>query len=162
MPASPEVGDGLGDIGIVEVFEELKAEHIAQTARHVGVAREVEIDLEGIGGDADPCSEHAVLVGMPEHRGGERAHLVGDEHLLSQTDAEQLHALCEAVEGLFAVVELIGYVAVADDGTRDQLRKQRDVGAEVDEALRDGRVVAVDVDDVGHRLEGVERDADGQ
>ncbi len=54
MPASPEFGDALGNIRIVEVLEELKAQHISQSARHVGVAGEVEIDLEGIGDDAHP------------------------------------------------------------------------------------------------------------
>ncbi len=54
MPSAPELGDTLTDIGIVEVLEELKAEHVAQTARHIRVAGKVKVDLEGISDDADP------------------------------------------------------------------------------------------------------------
>ena len=162
MPSAPEVGDRGGDVGIIEVLEELKAEHIAQTASHIGVAGEVEVDLEGVRQNTHPGSEHAVFVGIAEHRGGQRAHLVGDEHLLAQAHAEQLDALGKAVERLAAVVELIGYVAVADDRSGDKLREQRHIGSETDKALGNRRVVAVYVDNIAHRLEGVEADTDRQ
>ena len=135
MPTPPEVGDGGRNIGIIEILEELKAEHIAQTASHIGIAREVEVNLEGIAEDSDPCAENAVFLRIRKHGCRERAHLVCDEHLFAQSDTKQLYALCKAVEGFAAVLKLIGYVAVADDGSRDELRKQRDVGSEVDEAL---------------------------
>ena len=68
MPSTPEVGDRLGAVGRVEVAQELEAEHQSEADRHVGVAREIEIDLKGVGDDSDPgnvphrsvCGEHSV------------------------------------------------------------------------------------------------------
>ena len=35
MPSSPEFLNGAGDVGVVEVFEEVKAEHMSHTYRHI-------------------------------------------------------------------------------------------------------------------------------
>ncbi len=66
------------------------------------------------------------------------------------------------IKGLTTVIELIGDVLIADDRARDQLRKQRYIGAEGDDVLLHRRVTAIDVDRIGHRLEGVEADTDRQ
>ena len=58
--------------------------------------------------------------------------------------------------------ELLGHVAVADDGAGNQLGEQGDIGGEVHKAPGGRAVLPVDVDDVAHGLEGVEADADGQ
>ncbi len=58
--------------------------------------------------------------------------------------------------------ELLVHILVFDDGARDQLREHGDIGAEGDDVLLHVRVSPVDVDKVTHRLEGVERYADGQ
>ena len=54
MPPPPELGHRAGDIRVVEVAHKLKAQHPPQAHRHVGVAGEVEIDLEGEGQHPQP------------------------------------------------------------------------------------------------------------
>ena len=48
VPAPPEISDGAGNVRVIEVLKEIKAEHLAKTDCHIGIAAEVKIDLEGI------------------------------------------------------------------------------------------------------------------
>ena len=60
------------------------------------------------------------------------------------------------------LIDLVAQVLVLDDGAGDELGKQGDEGAEIDDVpLRPG-VSPVHIDGVAHGLEGVEGDADGQ
>lgn len=54
MPSPPEFADAAGDIGVIKVFEELKPEHSAETYCHIGIAAEIEIDMQCICNDSDP------------------------------------------------------------------------------------------------------------
>ena len=104
----------------------------------------------------------------PSHLAGradvvpQSAHLVGDQHLFGKTDTKDTNALGKLIERFPSVVELIGDVLIADDRTRDQLREQGYIGTEGDNVLLHRRIAAIYVDRVGHRLEGVEADADRQ
>src|SRR4029077_3321362 len=49
MPAAPELGDRLADIGIVEISGEMQAQRSGQPDRHQGIAAEIEIELQAIG-----------------------------------------------------------------------------------------------------------------
>ena len=163
MPASPEFGRALGGIGIVEVSRVVETHHLTKTDGHVGISREVEVNLEGVGGHARKAAYEADLCGLAgEERVGEDARCVGKEHLLTQPYAEEPEALCEAFERDFAVVDFVFDVGVADDGTGDKLREHGDVHAQVKRVSLRLDLAAVDVDDVGDRLQGEERDADGQ
>ena len=54
MPSAPEIGYALGDIGIIEVLQELEPEHTPETYGHIGIAAEIEVDLQSEGYHADP------------------------------------------------------------------------------------------------------------
>ena len=163
MPAPPEFGDAFGDIGVVEVGHELKAEHTAKAGGHVGVAGEVEVQLEGEGHHAQPRTGHGELfrgerlVAVPEH-----THIVGDEQFLGQTYHEDLHAGGELVRGGGTRVDLIAQILVFDDGAGDELGEQGDKSAEVENGALGTGVAPVHIHGVAHGLEGVEGDADGQ
>ncbi len=161
MPASPEFRDAAGLIGVAEVLQERKAEQVAQTDGHIGVAGKVEVDLEGEGDGAQPGRESRGLFhggdGLPDGAG-----LVGDEHLLAQADDEPLHAAADLQPVLPTLVELVGHRLILDDGAGDQLGEQRHVGGKVQDVPLGRHLAPVHVDGVGHGLEGVERDADGQ
>ena len=47
-----------GDIGVVEVAQELEAQHPSQAHRHIRIAGEVKVDLEGKGQHAQPGPGH--------------------------------------------------------------------------------------------------------
>ena len=88
--------------------------------------------------------------------------MVGDEHLFRHAHHKGLHAGGEFVRGAGPLVDLIPQVLIFDDGSGNELRKQGDEGAEVDDGPLSPGVAPVDVDGVAHGLEGVEGDADGQ
>ena len=47
MPPSPELGNALGKVGVVKVFQEMEAKDSAQTDGHIAVAGEIKVELEG-------------------------------------------------------------------------------------------------------------------
>ena len=55
VPTAPKFLYRFGNVGIVEVFNEIEAHHMAQTDRHIGVAAEVKIDLQRVGDRAQPA-----------------------------------------------------------------------------------------------------------
>jgi len=63
---------------------------------------------------------------------------------------------------MFAIKELVGEILVSQHRTRNELRKQCLEGCEIEKTARRRRVFAVDVDEIGNRLENVEGYADGQ
>ena len=148
---------------MVEVGQKLKAQHAPQAHRHVGVAGEVEVDLEGEGHHAQPGPSHRQIAGghgliaVPQH-----AHVVGNQDLLPQTDHKHLHAGAELINGGIPLVDLVAQVFVLDNGTGNELGEQGDKGAEVDDVALGPGIAPVHVDGVAHGLEGVEGDADGQ
>ena len=87
---------------------------------------------------------------------------VGDEHLLREPDDEPLHAGGEVVQRDDSPRELVREVAVTDDRSGNQLRKEQQVERGMDGALLRRRVAAMDVDDVRDGVEGEEGDADRQ
>ena len=141
----------------------METEQLAQADGHIGVAGEVEIDLEGEGQHAQPGARHRQLaqrhglIALPQH-----PHIVGDEHLFRHAHHKGLHAGGEFVRGAGPLVDLIPQVLIFDDGSGDQLGEQGDEGAEVDDGPLSPGVAPVDVDGVAHGLEGVEGDADGE
>src|SRR5215472_13615160 len=54
VPAAPEFTHRFRDVWIVEVLEDAKPEHAHQPDGHVGIAREVEIDLQRVAGKPEP------------------------------------------------------------------------------------------------------------
>ena len=49
MPSSPKVCNRLCNVGIVKVFKKLESHHITKTTSHIGVTREIKVNLECIG-----------------------------------------------------------------------------------------------------------------
>ena len=163
VPPAPELLDAVGDVRPAEIFREAEAEHPSEADRHVGVAGEIEIDLQRVADNAEPG------VGGRELRQRHGEDLVrracddvGDQHLLREADDEAPNAAGEVVDRDDPPRELIRDVAVADDRPRDQLRKQQQVQRRMHRALLRRRIAAVDVHDVGDRMEREERDADRQ
>ena len=83
VPPPPELLDGLGGIGQVEVLQKPEAEHPAQADGHVAVTAEVEIDLQGVAHRPQPGQPEIQLVRRHgEHRVGNLPRGVGQEDLL--------------------------------------------------------------------------------
>ena len=161
VPAAPELGDRRADVRVVEVLGEPEPDHQGQADRHVGVAGEVEEQLERVGDRAQPGVPHR-RVRQRERRVDERRDRVGDQHLLAEARHEPADSAAELLLGVGAVPELLGDHVVADDRAGDELGEQRDERREVDEVPGRAAGPPVDVDQVRHRLEDEERQADRQ
>ena len=157
MPAAPEFSDALGDIGIVEVLQELEAYHAAKADGHVGISREVEVNLQRERRSTYPTADKGQIAAGGGIHVPELAYGVGYQYLLADTYHKALDAGGELIYAAGAEAELVGNILVADDGTRDELREQRDECAEADIVLLHVGVAAIDVYGVAHRLEGIER-----
>ena len=160
MPAPPELGDAAGNVGVVEVLREIKAEQLSQTDGHIAVAGEVEVDVQHVGDGIEPEKQDGLVLRGTEDL-AELAHSVGDEHLFAQTQDKAADAQCRLVQTVPPGGELLRDLGIAHDGAGDQLGKEGDIGRKVDKAPL-GRDAPVHVHGVADELEGVKADADGQ
>src|SRR5262249_11185435 len=87
VPAAPKPLDGVRDVGPSEVLGEPEAEHPAQPDRHVRVAGEVEVDLQGVADRAEP-GESGTELGrcQPEDAVRGPGDDIRDQDLLRETD----------------------------------------------------------------------------
>ncbi len=161
VPAPPKFRDRFRDVGVIEVLLELEAEHAPEADRHVGVAAEVEVYLQGVGEDADPKRHNRCLAfAKRADRHIHRSQRVRQQHLLREPHHEALDAEREIHPRDALVAQLLRDVVVFHDRAGDELREHRDVEREVDDVAVRLHLAAVDVDQIRHRLEGEERDAD--
>ena len=161
VPAAPELGDRLRAVGRVEVLREHEAEHQAEADRHVGVAAEIEVDLERVRGDAVPRVDQTQRARF-ERKVGDLAARIGEQHLLRQPQREERDAARELRRRRRPPLELILDLRVADDRTRDELRVHHFEAQEIVEALDRGGMAAIDVDHIAERLQDVQADAERQ
>ena len=85
VPAPPEIDDRGRLVGRVEIQRQEDAEHQRYPDRHVGIAGEIEIELERIGQRADPGLIEGRR-GRPEGDRDQRLDAVGEAGLLEQAD----------------------------------------------------------------------------
>ena len=103
---------------------------------------------------------------QPLHRqredlvGGDRQ-VVGDQHLLAETDDEAPHSIGDLILAGEAFGELGRDLAIANDRARNQLREERDVEGHAQRALLRRRRVSIDIDDVSELFGNNTRGPDG-
>ena len=150
----------------MEVEREADAEQAGGTEGHVGVAGEIEVELERIGDRADPGFGHRRVApvggGEAEDRGGDAGEVVGDHHLLEQAAEEDPERDREvAVPAVMALAELRHHLAVMDQRPGDQVGEEGDEEQVVGEVILLG-LAAVGIDEVGDLEEGEEGDREGE
>ncbi len=100
-----------------------KAHHQRQADRHVGIAGEVEIELQHVGDGAEPGFDRC-RVGHGEGLVGDRSDGVGDQHLFGEADGEDVEAGGEDRQRMLALDELVGQITEAQDRAGDHVRKR--------------------------------------
>ena len=164
MPATPEFRDAAGKVGAAEVDGEMKAKEFGHADGHVGVAGEIEEDLEGESDGAGPCVEDAgvscrsVEVGITE-----LGKVVGKSHLFSEAEDKEEDAAGDVIAGGFGPGGEVGEELFgAYDGASNELGEEGEEEGVV-YGIADGLLLAaVDIDDVGHALKDVKADPDGE
>ena len=168
VPTPPEVPQRGGAVGNVEILRQQNAEHERDAERHVGIAREVEIDLEGEAEGGLPGLHHGH--GLARRRGledriDEGCQRIAEEDLLRQAHAEEQDAAPEALGPvgpcIGSLVELVHDLAPAHEGAGQNLREERDVEGVADEVVG-RRPASTQVDEIHHMVEGEERDPERQ
>ena len=163
MPSPPELPDGPGNVGEREVLEELKAEHPPEADRHVGVAGEVVVDLQRVGDRGKPGhASRQVLCAEVVEVVADGSGQVCDDDLLAEAVEEAAHAGGHLLNRLLSAHDLGLDVPVHDNGSRNQLWEEGDIEGEVQEIFLHRVLLPVQVDDIAHRLEREEADADGE
>ena len=128
MPAAPELGDRLADVRVVEVFEERKAEHLAEANRHIRVAGEIEVNLQRIANRTHPrtggrqlvrCIFEYAVRNLREH--------IGQQHLLAETEQKAADALGKLHKRVLSHGKLHVDIVVAYDRACDKLREHGNV-----------------------------------
>ncbi len=161
VPAAPEVARRHRLVRAVEVLGQLDPEQPPEADRHVGVAAEVEVDLERVAEQAEPRARGVEAGGQRQQRVDQVAEAVRDQHLLAEPHAEEEDALPPARvdAGPGDARELRDELVVARERARHQVREEAHEAGEAHEVALGGGLAAPDVDDVRQRLEGVEADA---
>ena len=164
MPPPPELRHGGGGIGVVEVFRKVKAQHLPHADGHVGIAGEVEVDLEAEGRDAQPAADGRQRPGRLrcQLRVPQRADAVGQQHFFRKAHGEPPCPGGERRCRVRPVNQLRRNILIADDRPRHQLREHSHICAEGHHVPLGGRVLPVDINGVAHGLESEKGDADGQ
>lgn len=159
MPTPPKLGDREGDIGVVEILQEVEAEHPAQADGHVAVTGEVEVDLEGIGNGGQPIHERAIVFGVAGVDNGRYlGHLVGQKELFSQAHNKSPKAGGQVIHGHASGANFFFHRLIADDGAGDELGEETHIHKQIEEIPLEADPPPVEVDDIGEDLEGVETD----
>ena len=164
MPATPEVGHGIGGERRIEVHRDLESEQQGDTDRHVRIAREITVDLYAVAVKAEehlPAGEERRVVedAVDEVLGN----IVGDDRLLKETDEDEEHALCEHLTAdMKGLADLRPEVSRTGDRTCQEGREETDIESIVEERFHRFYLLPVDIHDIGNGLEGIETDADRQ
>ena len=166
VPAPPEVLYIRGLVGGIKVPRQMDIEEQRTAYGHVAVAGKVKVELERIG-DALQGSfqkgQGACLIEAIVHDGGE---IVGNEDFFGKTYAQDEQAVVDIFPVntvVTTVEELRHHFLMMDNGAGNELRKEADKAAVVQEALMGGVMfLGIYIGKIGNLLKGEEADADGK
>ena len=125
VPAPPEFADGLGAVGQVKVFPEGKTERFRQSDSHIGIAGEIEIDLQCVKNRRRPAKDGRQFAdGTLQDLIDREAERVCQQDLFPQSVTEALQAGDGIREAQCPVFEVRLDIPVFDDRPGDELREE--------------------------------------
>ena len=162
MPAFPEIPDGQRLVGGIEVHGQIDVQHSGKSQRHIAVAAEIEIDLEGVGQHHKKQFQGACLLHGQEHRRGGKG--ICQHGLLEQAEGELLHPGAERLlpeTQTALLVKLGNEVLRRRNGAHDELGKVDHIQHIVEKAVP-LPFPPGSIHQIGNLLEGKEADAQRQ
>ena len=140
--------------GWLKFSRKVEAEKPTQPDRHVGIAGEVEVDLQRVAQHAQPCMTAAEFGDRQgKDRVGDGSDAVRDDDLLAEPEAKPVGPVEQGYFVDAAIAKFRSDLPVADDRAGDKLREQRVVDSEFSIACRGRDVPLVNVHQVGNGLE---------
>ena len=163
VPAAPEVAQRNGEVRTLEVGRKLDAEELSDAGDHVDAAGEVRVLLEGVEQDAHDDDRAAVLALVAENLLDQRKRTVGDDLLFEKAPEHQQGAALDVPEvKAMRFIKLMGKLIEPRNRSLNQLREEGHEQRKACRVLFRGIFAVVYVDEVAHRLECVEADAQRQ
>ena len=175
MPATPEFRDRPGDVGVVEVFQIMKTQHTAHADGHVGIRGEIQIDLETVSDQTQPCTKNRETVQRlstcnhirskafrQDHRLCKSAAGIGKQYFLGKTHGEPGNTLSPLRGSGLSAEEFQIDGFVPNNGACNALVKQSGIQKNIPVALLYLGIAPVYINDVGKKLEGIEGNTDGK
>ena len=163
MPPLPELRDGAGEEGTLEVFRKGDPEELGAAQSHVDGAGEVHVQLNGVadGGHGDDGAVVLVVVGKDVEN--EDVQSVRHHHLLDDAPQDALTTQQEVVPAHGGrLPQPLGGLLIATNGALHHLREEAQEQSQAEEVVVGLNLAPVHVNQVGHSLEGVEGDSDGE
>ena len=124
MPPPPKLRGGLGGVGIVEVLRQGQAEGLTQAQRHIRVAGEVKVQLQGVGDGANPGQAHTQPVPGGKGPVCRCPQGVRQQHLFRQAEAKPHRPCGDLRNRLPPVRQQRAKVPVPHNGSLEQLGKK--------------------------------------
>ena len=158
VPTTPELCDGLGFVRTVKILGKLESEQEGNADGHVGVAREVAVNLEGVSIDSKEVLKTAVKVGLIENALYEvDGDVVGNDSLLKKSSDDEKDTCAEHLVGNEERTAYLGdEVTGTNNRTCHELGEETDVEGIVKQTVEGLDVASVNVNRVTERLEGEE------
>src|SRR5262249_5392644 len=132
------------------------------TDGHVGVAREVAIDLNRVGQDSDPDCMSLIVGRVSEYRIGKLGHAISNGDFLEKTHQEEAYSEIQAgPTKALGSANLRQEITRPNNGSSGQRRKEMNKEHEVCETSFGADTATINIDRVIDGFKGVEGNADG-
>ena len=132
MPSAPEFRCGAGNIGIVEVFEEVESENSAKAYGHIGITGKVVINLNGKHQYSKPDCRSALFCKVTGKIGfGKASGNVCDKHFFGKTHKKSCGSGPDIFKIFFSVIYFHRNVGVSYDRACHKLGIKRNVHKEL-------------------------------
>lgn len=139
----------------------MEAEHTPETYRHFAVAREVKINLQGVGYRARPRhDDRGLFVG--KRKVGNSGEIVGENDFFAKTDGKSVSTGAEIIKGFAPVHDFLSNGLISYNRARDKLREERDIERDIQRIFLRRASASININYIGHRLKCEERNAYGQ
>ena len=162
MPPPPEFLDGLSEIGRIKVFRQIDAQHFRRADGHIGVARKVAVDLQGIDQSGEHQEDAGIALIAAIDRIDEDRRPVRNAELQEKAPGQDQEAPAQLGKVRLLGLLILGQQLVAPaDRAGEDLRKEGDKQCKPQKILFRLVFAFIDVDQVPRRLEGEKGDTRG-
>ncbi len=163
MPPAPELRDTPGPVGLIKVLWKGEPHHFAQPDCHIGITREIEIDLKRVCHHTKPRQGRGQFVDRKrKDQVSHLPHCVGNENFLSQSYAEPEDPIGETRQGDGSVFNAFFDIGIPDNGPRNQLWKIGQVHTKAHYRIGWFHSLTININQVGSRLEGIKGNTNRQ